>query len=81
MIYLIKLFYIYFIVKCGGNMREKQIILIPTDKSKKSKNMVWSEALIWAKTDDEGLVKIIDEGIEVNGCYLDEALIYDNQLS
>ena len=43
--------------------------------------MIWSEALIWAKTDDEGLVKIIDEGIEVNGCYLDEALIYDNQLS
>lgn len=61
-------------------MREKQLIMIPTDSKYKAKNILWSEALKWAKTDDDGLVKIIDEGIEVNGCYLDEALVYDNRL-
>lgn len=55
--------------------------MIPTDSKYKAKNILWSEALKWAKTDDDGLEKIINEGIEVNGCYLDEALVYDNRLS
>ena len=62
-------------------MREEQLIMIPTDSKYKAKNILWTEALKWAKTDKHGLEKIINEGIEVNGCYLDEALIYDNRLS
>ena len=81
MIYLIKLFYIYFIVKCGGNMREKQVLIMPIDDKYKFRNMLWSDALTWAKTDDEGLTEIIEKGIEVNRAYVDEALVYDNSLS
>ena len=62
-------------------MREKQLIMIPTDSKYKAKNILWAEALKWAKTDDNCLEKIINEGIEVNGFYLDEALISDNRLS
>lgn len=62
-------------------MREKQLIMIPTDSKYKAKNVLWSEALKWCDTDDEGLVKIINEGIEVRGFYLDEALVYDNEVS
>ena len=62
-------------------MREKQLIMIPIDSKHKAKNILWSEALAWCKTDDEGLVKIVEDGIEVKGVYFDEALIYDNKLS
>ena len=61
-------------------MREKQLILIPKDSERKSKNILWSEALKWADTDNEGLKKIIDEGIEVKGFFIDEALTTDNKL-
>ena len=40
-------------------MREKQLILIPKDSERKSKNILWSEALKWADTDNEGLKRII----------------------
>lgn len=62
-------------------MREKQIIMIPTDKKYKAKNILWSEALNWCETDDAGLLKIIEDGIEVKGFYLDEALVYNNKVS
>ncbi len=61
-------------------MREKQLILIPKDSERKSKNILWSEALKWADTDNEGLKRIIDEGIEVKGFFIDEALTTDNKL-
>lgn len=61
-------------------MREKQLILIPKDSERKSKNILWSEALKWTDTDNEGLKRIIDEGIEVKGFFIDEALTTDNKL-
>ena len=61
-------------------MREKQLILIPKDSERKPKNILWSEALKWADTDNEGLKKIIDEGTEVKGFFVDEALVTDNKL-
>ena len=61
-------------------MREKQLILIPKDSERKSKNILWSEALKWADTDNEGLKRIIDEGIEVKGFFIDEALTTYNKL-
>ena len=61
-------------------MREKQLILIPKDSERKSKNILWSEALKWADTDNEGLKRIIDEGLEVKGFFIDEALTTDNKL-
>lgn len=65
----------------GVVMREKQILIIPKDRSRKSKTILWSEALVWAKTDNEGLKKMIEEGIEVNDCFVDEAIICDCKLS
>lgn len=61
-------------------MREKQVLVIPIDTKYKPRNMLWSDALEWAKTDDDGLNKIIDEGLEINNAYVDEALIYENNL-
>ena len=63
------------------NMREKQVLIMPIDDKYKFRNMLWSDALTWAKTDDEGLTEIIEKGIEVNKAYVDEALVYDNSLS
>ena len=63
------------------NMREKQVLIMPIDNKYKFRNMLWSDALAWAKTDDEGLTEIIEKGIEVNRAYVDEALVYDNSLS
>jgi hypothetical protein len=62
-------------------MREKQLIMIPTDSKYKAKNVLWSEAIEWSKVSNEELKKIVEDGIEVNGFYFDEALIYDNRLS
>ena len=63
------------------NMREKQVLIMPIDDKYKFRNMLWSDALAWAETDDEGLTEIIEKGIEVNRAYVDEALVYDNSLS
>lgn len=62
-------------------MREKQVLVMPIDIKYKPRNMLWSDALSWAKTNDEGLNKIIDEGLEVNNAYVDEAIVYDNHLN
>jgi hypothetical protein len=62
-------------------MREKQLIVIPTDSKYKAKNITWSEALKLTKTDDDGLNEIIEKGIEVDGFYIDEALMYDVKLN
>lgn len=62
-------------------MREKQVLIMPIDDKYKFRNMLWSDALTWANTDDDGLAEIIEKGIEVNGAYVDEAIVYDNTLS
>jgi hypothetical protein len=61
-------------------MREKQLIIMPLDSKYQSRNMTWSQVLEWANVDDNELKKIIDDGIEVKGCYVDEVLIYDSKL-
>jgi hypothetical protein len=58
-------------------MREKHVILIPIDSDCGGKVLSWSDALKWADVDSEGLKKIISDGTEVKGYYVDEALIYD----
>ena len=46
-------------------MREKQVLIMPIDNKYKFRNMLWSDALTWAKTDDEGLTEIIEKAYAI----------------
>lgn len=61
-------------------MREKQVILIPKESKYNGRNMVWSDALKFFGIDDFKLKRLIESGDEINGYYVDEALIYDNTI-
>lgn len=61
-------------------MREKQVILIPKESKCNGKNMVWSDALKFFGIDDSKLACLIESGDEINGYYVDEALIYDSTI-
>lgn len=62
-------------------MRETQVLLIPTKKEYKSRNMSFSGAMEFLKISKEELENYIESGDEIHGWYVDEALIYDNKIS
>lgn len=61
-------------------MREIQLILIPKEEGYKSRNMTFSDALDFFKISKDELNRLISNGEEINGWFVDEALIYDNKL-
>lgn len=62
-------------------MRETQVLLIPTKSEYKSRNMSFSGAMEFLKVSKEELDNYIESGNEINGWFVDEALIYDNKIS
>ena len=62
-------------------MRETQVLLIPTKNEYKSRNMSFSGAMKFLKVSKEELDNYIESGNEINGWFVDEALIYDNKIS
>lgn len=62
-------------------MRETQVLLIPKNSEYKSRNMTFSGAMEFLKVSKEELDNYIESGNEINGWFVDEALIYDNKIS
>ena len=58
---------------------EKQVLIIPTD-GRKPKNMGWKSAMEYFNVSNERLIEIVEKGEEINGFFVDEALIYDSKL-
>lgn len=54
-------------------MNEKQLIIITKD-SILTEYISWSKAIEKFKIDDETLEQIIEEGIEIKGFFVDEAI-------
>ena len=54
-------------------MKEKQLIIITKD-SILTECISWSKAIEKFKIDDETLEQIIEEGIEIKGFFVDEAI-------
>ena len=61
-------------------MREIQIVLIPKDKKYSSRNMTITNAMEFFKVSKEELYRYIENGEELKGWFVDEAMIYDSKL-
>ena len=61
-------------------MRERQVLVIPTDRKYKARNMTWNEAMEFFKISDVELENIIENGTEIKNAFIDDALIYDNKI-
>ena len=62
-------------------MREKQVLIIPVDEKYKSRNMGWDEAMNFFKISSSELERIINNGDEIKGAFIDEAIVYDCKIS
>jgi len=62
-------------------MRETQLLLIPKNNEYKSRTMSFTNAMEFLKVSKEELTRCVENGDEIRGWYVDEALIYDNKIS
>lgn len=62
-------------------MRDRQVLVIPTNEKYKPRNMGWFEAMQFFDLSQSELEDVIEKGIEVKGAYIDEAIKFDNTIS
>lgn len=62
-------------------MRDRQVLVVPTNPKYKPRNMGWFEAMDFFKLSQDELEKIIETGEEIKGAYIDEAITFDNTIS
>ena len=62
-------------------MREIQYLVIPKDNTKKPKNMTMEQMKSLFKKEENEIIEYLESGDELNGYFIDDAIIYDSKLS